>query len=262
MGIYVVTGAAVRPSRQVGIGGALKKKLLAGGHDVIAVDRADAEIVGDLATPEGRQLIVEEIHGLAPDGLDGIATCAGVSGLTSDPEVLVEVNFFGTVDVINGCRDLLKMKSGSAVVVSSHTLVLMPDEEIVELYSSLDRQHILKGIEGTQGRVVYASGKQALVHWMRQAVPDFAADDIRLNTVVPGFTDTPMASRDGADPETIKLYDDFQSLIPLGQRMGKPEEVAAGINFLLSSEASFVCGSVLFVDGGHDTNLRPGRISL
>lgn len=262
MGTYVVTGAALRPGGQFGIGGALKKKLTAQGHEVIAVDVTDAEIIGDLSTTEGRRSIVDEIHRLAPNGIDGLATCAAVSGLSASPEILAEVNFFGTIDVINGCRDLLKANNGSAVIVSSHTLVLMPDDEIVKLYQTLDRKQILDGIKDKKGRVVYASGKQALVHWMRSMVPEYAADGIRLNTVVPGFTDTPMASRRDATPETLKLYDEFQSSIPLGQRMGKPEEVAAGIEFLMSPAASFVCASVLFVDGGHDTNLRPGFIKF
>ena len=260
MGTYVVTGAALRPGGQYGIGGALKKKLIAEGHEVIAVDVTDAEIVGDLSTTEGRASIVDEIHRLAPNGIDGLATCAAV--LDSRPENLAEINFFGTVDVINGCRDLLKAKNGSAVIVSSHTLVLMPDDEIVKLYLTLDREQILYGIKDKHGRVVYASGKQALVHWMRKMVPEYAADGVRLNTVVPGFTDTPLASRSDATPERVKRYDEFQSAIPLGQRMGKPEEVAAAIEFLMSLAASFVCGSVLFVDGGHDTNLRPGLIKF
>ncbi len=259
MGTYVVTGAALRPNR-LGIGGALKQRLLDAGHSVIAVDLSDAEIMADLSTSEGRKGVVDTLAEAAPDGLDGLATCAAVGGGLATPQQLAEVNFFGTIDLINGCRDLLKRKNGSAVVVSSHTFVLWPREDIVELFLTMDRQKILEGVEQRSPRSVYASGKRALVHWMRSHVAEFAGDGIRLNTVIPGFTDTPLASREGATDEVRKAMDEFQSSIPLGQRMGKPDEVAAGIEFLLSPAASFVCGAVLYVDGGHDVNLRPGPI--
>jgi NAD(P)-dependent dehydrogenase (short-subunit alcohol dehydrogenase family) len=259
LGTYVITGAALGSDGRYGIGGALKRKLTAKGHEVIAVDLRDAEMIGDISKPEERLRVVEELHVRAPDGLDGLATCAAVSSGASASQMLAEVNFFGTVDLIEGCRDLLKKKGGSAVIVSSHTFVLYPKEDVVELFMSLDRDKILAGVESRSGMTVYASGKRALVKWMRERVAAYASEGIRLNAVVPGFTDTPMTSRERS-PEEQKFVDDFQRSIPLGQRKGKPEEVAAGIAFVLSPEASFVCGSVLFVDGGHDANLRPGPI--
>lgn len=63
--------------------------------------------------------------------------------------------------------------------------------------------------------------------------------------------------RGGRSEDELKAFDDFQNLIPLGQRRGQPEEVAAGFKFLFSRGASFVNGITLFVDGGHDTTLRP-----
>ncbi len=259
MGTYVVTGGAMRPGR-LGIGGALKQQLLDAGHSVIAVDRSDAEIVADLSEPAERLRAVEELSTRAPEGIDGMATCAAVGGAAVTPQMLAEVNFFGTIDLINGARPLLKKKAGSVVVVSSHTFVLWQKDDIVDLFMSLDREQILAGIETSSPRAVYASGKRALVQWMRSQVAAYAADGVRLNTVVPGFTDTPLTSREGASADEQRLMDQFQSSIPLGQRMGQPEEVASAIEFLLSPKASFVCGSVLYVDGGHDVNLRPGPV--
>ncbi len=260
MGTYVITGAALSDDKMHGIGGAVRKKLTEQGHRVISVDLRDADIIGDLSTPAGRNMVIEQIHKEAPDGLDGITTVAAVIG-DHGTEAVAEVNFFGTIDLINGCRDLLKAKQGSAVIVSSHTFVLWHKEDLVELFGTLDREAILKGVANRSGMSTYASSKRALINWMRQQVPAYAADGIRLNAVVPGFTDTPMNARERT-PEMQKAADDFQSKIPLGQRMGKPEEVAAGIVFMLSAEASFVCGSVLFVDGGHDTNLRSGTVAF
>ncbi len=257
MGIYAVTGSALTEGRPTGIGGALRRLLEADGHDVISIDQRDADIIVDLSTPAGRMEAIAAIHERAGEGLDGIATIAAVSGATSGNDALVEVNFFASIELVDGVRDLLKKRGGSAVLCSSHTFVLMPKEDLVDLYLTLDRDKIIAGVEERSGMSVYASGKKALVMWMRQNVPAYAADGIRLNTVVPGFTDTPMTVREGRSERELEFYDDFQSKIPLGQRKGKPEEVAAGFRFLLGPDASFVNGVTLFVDGGHDTTLRP-----
>lgn len=257
MGIYAVSGAALPEEGQVGIGGALRRLLVADGHEVISVDRRDADVIADLSTAAGRQEAIAAIRERAPDGLDGIATIAAVSG-AGGASALVNVNFFASIELVEGVRDRLRKRGGSAVLCSSHTFVLYPKEELVDLYLTLDRERIEAGVEGRNPMAIYASGKKALVMWMRDNVPGYAAEGIRLNAVVPGFTDTPMTVREGRSEKELELYDDFQSKIPLGQRKGKPEEVAAGFRFLLGPDASFVNGITLFVDGGHDTTLRPG----
>ncbi len=258
MGTYAVTGSALPEGGKVGIGGALRRLLLADGHEVISVDRRDADVIVDLSTDAGRKEAIAAIRDRTPDGLDGIATVAAVSGAGGDRKALVNVNFFASIELVEGVRDRLERRQGSAVLCSSHTFVLYPKEDLVDLYRTLDRERIEAGVEGRSPMSVYASGKKALVMWMRDNVPAYAADGIRLNTVVPGFTDTPMTVREGRSEKELELLDDFQSKIPLGQRRGKPEEVAAGFRFLLGPDASFVHGITLFVDGGHDTTLRPG----
>jgi NAD(P)-dependent dehydrogenase (short-subunit alcohol dehydrogenase family) len=93
--------------------------------------------------------------------------------------------------------------------------------------------------------------------WMRRNVPAYAADGIRLNTVAPGYTQTPMTEIIQRDPANTKMLQDFAASIPVGGKAAQPEEIAYAINFLLSPRASFVCGVLLFVDGGQDTVLRP-----
>ncbi|MEM7412098.1 MAG: SDR family oxidoreductase [Myxococcota bacterium] len=261
MGQYVITGAAQRADGRRGIGAAAAAQLREAGHDVWTIDREGADAIADLSTPEERARIVEDLHTRFPDGIDGIATCAAVAGSRgATAQDLVEVNFFATLDLLEGTRDLVAQRQGSSVVVASHTFVLFPKPELVELYLTLDREKIRAGVNDHPSLVVYASGKRALVEWMRTRVADYAAEGVRLNAVVPGYTETPMTSLEGRSEADLEFAADFRSKIPLGQRPGKPEEVAAAITFLLGPTASFVSGSVLLVDGGHDVNLRPGPV--
>jgi NAD(P)-dependent dehydrogenase (short-subunit alcohol dehydrogenase family) len=80
--------------------------------------------------------------------------------------------------------------------------------------------------------------KNAALHW--------AADGIRVNSIHPGFIDTPMLAQAKGTP--------FEDLLiettPIG-RLGKPEEVAAAVAWLASDDATFVTGSEVYVDGGY-----------
>lgn len=79
----------------------------------------------------------------------------------------------------------------------------------------------------------------------------YASDNIRVNSVHPGFIWTPMVdefSSRAEDPEAVREY--LVSLHPLG-RLGKANEVANCILFLASEESSFMTGSELVVDGGY-----------
>ena len=259
MGLYAITGCALPEGGQHGIGGALRKRLLADGHEVISIDRRDADVLVDLSNDEGRREAIAAIRRHASGGLDGLATIAAVGGGNPNgPRGLVNVNFFGSIELVEGVRDLLAARRGAVTLCSSHTFVLFQDEELVDLYLTLDREKVEAGVEGRAGMAVYASGKKALVLWMRRQVPAYSADGIRMNAVVPGFTDTPMTTLEGRSEKELALYEDFRSKIPLGQRMARPEETAAAFRFLLSEEASFVNGTTLFVDGGHDTDAARG----
>jgi NAD(P)-dependent dehydrogenase (short-subunit alcohol dehydrogenase family) len=75
---------------------------------------------------------------------------------------------------------------------------------------------------------------------------DYAADGIRVNGVVPGFTNTPLNAPALRDPAAVA---EIVKTIPLG-RAGEPEEVAHMILFLASDEAQYVTGAFFAVDGG------------
>lgn len=104
----------------------------------------------------------------------------------------------------------------------------------------------------------YSSSKHALARWIRRVSPSWAADGLRINSVAPGNTATPMT-------ETMtEEQKDAAFLIPIPTRYGRREflsvdEIANGIVFLASPLASGINGVILFIDGGIDALLRSER---
>jgi NAD(P)-dependent dehydrogenase (short-subunit alcohol dehydrogenase family) len=103
---------------------------------------------------------------------------------------------------------------------------------------------------GTPAFSVYAASKAAIRSFARTWAAELAGRGIRVNTVVPGPTNTPGLS--GLAPDAAQaqgLLDAIASSVPLG-RLGHPSEIANAVLFLASSESSFMTGSEIFIDGG------------
>ncbi len=104
------------------------------------------------------------------------------------------------------------------------------------------------GIAGSPGRSAYGSSKAGLIHLTKVLALDHAADAIRVNALSPGavLTDR-LLRRFGSEVETERA---LAPLYPLG-RIGRPDEIAAGVLFLASDDAAFMTGANLVMDGGY-----------
>jgi hypothetical protein len=106
-------------------------------------------------------------------------------------------------------------------------------------------------IKGTPAFSVYSASKAAVRNFARSWTLDLKSRGIRVNVISPGPIKTPgLVDLAGPDVEKQQgLLDYMASTVPLG-RVGSPEEVAGAAAFLASSDASFIAGTEVFVDGG------------
>ena len=102
------------------------------------------------------------------------------------------------------------------------------------------------GIVGSGASASYHASKGAVRIFTKSVAVQYAKDNIRVNSVHPGFVDSPMTRSHHAVPE---VWNDRVGKTPLG-RMGTPADIAAGIVYLASDESSFVTGAELVIDGG------------
>lgn len=250
MGIYALTGGAT------GIGAAIKQQLIADGHKLIVVDIKNADVIADLASIDGRDKAIAAIKLAAPDGLDGFVPCAGIAPVVTPSSLIVSVNYFGAINLLEGLKSLLIKRAGSVVLVSSNSAPMGSDEQTVDAMLDGDESAACKRADEVAiGQSAYGASKLALARWMRRNTAEYAQAGIRLNAVAPGVIQTPMTDQVTADPIYGQLIKDFAASIPVG-RSGTPQDIANAVCFMLSDKASFMVGSVMFVDGGHDAMLR------
>lgn len=255
MKTIAITGAAS------GIGAALRKRLEGDGHRVVGVDIQQADIVADLSTPDGRQTAIAGIRAACDGVLDGFVPCAGLSGLPNRPgSLVVSLNYFGTVELLEGLREsLARADAPAAVAISSNSTTTVPagmvSTALVEACLAGDEAAARPIGDEVGSLASYPATKTAVAHWVRRHAPSdsWIGQGITLNAVAPGMIETAMIAEGRADPIVGPRLDAFP--VPIG-RSGQPEEIAALLAYLLGPEARFFVGSVIFCDGGTDAQAR------
>ncbi|MBM6996677.1 glucose 1-dehydrogenase [Paenibacillus sp. DXFW5] len=187
-------------------------------------------VVSDAADPESAEKAVAaavEAFG----GLDIVFANAGISGSTplgsTDPSLfkrILDINVAGVFFTVQAASPHLR--EGGSVILNGSVLAKA----------------------GSPGYAAYAASKGAVTSMARVLVSELAPRGIRVNTVVPGATKTPIWG-DTAASTFNQLEDYLKRSIPLN-RMGEPIELANTMLFLASDDASFVNGAEISVDGG------------
>lgn len=261
MSVYAITGASS------GIGAKTKELLLEEGHKVINIDLRDCDISANLATEEGRQYAIEQLHQMCPDGLDGMICNAGVSGACGNLSLIISLNYFGTISIASGVYDLLEKKHGSCVVTASNTISqgagrmdiadllnnIGDEKRVINLVSSLDSSNL------SIGNSMYVSTKYALARWVRRISSSWAANGVHINAIAPGNVNTAMTATMSTSAKMAL------NALPIPTKFGletlmDPAEIAEVMVFLVSKKARGINGNIMFVDGGTDALLNSEKV--
>ncbi len=240
--VALVTGAAS------GIGKATAKRLAEEGAAVLVTDiavEAGEATVAELREQGARAAFArhdvtsesdwQAVVAKAVDelgSLDILVNNAGMGDIKPIEETTVE-DWQRTVD-IDQLGVFLGMKTAAeALKRSGHGSVI----NVSSIFGTSGGFGVSPAYHAAKGAVRTLT-KNVALHW--------ATDGVRVNSIHPGFIATPILEQSRNTP----IWDGMIDLTPMG-RLGTPEEIAAGVAFLASDDASFVTGLELYVDGGY-----------
>jgi len=183
--------------------------------DVTSTEQVDAMVAATVAT-FGR--------------LDGVFNNAGIGGMAPSDTLpdedylrVIDVNLNGVFRVARAALRAMYAQGGGGSIVNCASIL---------------------GVFGQSATAAYTAAKGGVVNLTRTLALESATRGVRVNAIGPGYIDTPLLS--GLDPAMRQA---LVQLHPVG-RLGRAEEVANAVLFLLSDEASFITGAHLLVDGG------------
>jgi len=229
---YAVVEAFLAAGARVAVNGRTEQSVNA----AIAKLDAGSNVVaapGDIGTVAGCELAVQTATE-AFGGLDVLVNSAGIGSgkpIEDSDEAMwdrhVDVNLKGTFFCCRAALPALRESKGNIVNIASDA-----------------------GLMGCPGIVVYCASKGGVVN-MTRAMSLEVAPDVRVNSVCPGYVDTDMIRRDHIDkkPDPDAAEQRMINYAPL-KRIGTPAEIGQSVLYLASSDARFITGAALAIDGG------------
>jgi NAD(P)-dependent dehydrogenase (short-subunit alcohol dehydrogenase family) len=238
--VAVVSGAAS------GIGLAIAQRFVAEGAHVFIFGRRQAQL-NEAAERIGHHVTAIQADATRFDDLDRVVAAVkaekGVVDIIVSNAALVEQAPLDTLTPAHFDRTF-DLNARAPVFLVQKLLPLMKGGGSIVLVSSA--MHVM----GIPGHTAYAATKAALRSYARTWAAEFKDRGIRVNTLSPGVTDTPMLDSQVATPEAraalVKMY---VEMVPLG-RVGRADEIANAALFLASDQSSYMTGADLMDDGG------------
>ncbi len=212
-----VIGTATSAEGAAAITAWFKERNLQGrGAQYNALDPKGAEsLVADLEAHEGLPTILVNNAGIARDGLL-------LRMKNEEWDQTININLSSVFRLTKLClRRMLKERHGRIINISS-----------------------VIGAIGNPGQAHYAAAKAGLIGFTRSLARELASRNVTVNAVAPGFIETDMTR---ALPEQVRVA--YQGQIPLG-RFGAVEDVASAVAFLAGSQANYLTGQTLHINGG------------
>lgn len=225
-----------------------------------------------LLAREGAAVVVQDLREDGKSTAEAIVAAGGRASFirgdvtrTADAEAAVEraVSEFGRLDILVNNAGIIRRASVVQTTEAEWDRVMAVNVKSVFLFSKAAIPVMVRqgggvivntasgwGLDGGKDAASYCASKAAVVNLTRAMAIDHAEQNIRVNCVCPGDTDTAMLRE-----EARQLGQDVGDFLtrsahrPLG-RMGRPEEIAQAILFLASDASSYVTGTALVVDGG------------
>lgn len=240
---------AVISGGTTGIGLAIAQRFVAEGAHVIIFGRRQAQL-DEAVELIGRNVTAIQADASNLDDLDRVAAAVkaekGVVDIVVSNAGFTEQASLDTITPEHFDKAFNLMARGPVFLVQK-LLPLMAGSGSIILVSSA--MHVM----GIAGHTAYAATKAALRSYARTWAAEFKDRGIRVNTLSPGATDTPILDSQSAPrDDLVKIY---ESMIPLG-RLARAEEIASAALFLASDQSSYMTGSDLMADGGVAQNTR------